>query len=175
LRREGRVHEAEDLGDPEWLAGPHRRGDARHVHLGRDGEAGPQVALPLARSGCVNGQDDRLESRVDRLGDEGVGDGAVAEAVELKPAVPARRRRGHLRRPRGGDRRQRHDRPGGSRRARHPGLAVVVRECLKGDRGDENRHRDLGAEHRCRGGRLADVDQYPVPQPPAPVRLDVLA
>jgi hypothetical protein len=48
-----------------------------------------------------------------------------------------------------------------------------VGEQLEGDRADQDRHLDLGAEDRRPGGHLRDVDQDARPELPALVRLDV--
>jgi hypothetical protein len=48
-----------------------------------------------------------------------------------------------------------------------------VGEQLEGDRADQDRHLDLGAEDSCPGGHLRDVDQDAGPELPALVRLDV--
>jgi len=50
-----------------------------------------------------------------------------------------------------------------------------MRNALKGDGRDQERHGDLSTEHRRRGRARVDVDQHARPQPPASERLDVVA
>ena len=111
------------------------------------------TAKPVRRSrsrrparGASTVSSDRLEARVDRLLEQRPGDPLVAEAVELEPAPSPGRRRGDLARPRGGDRREAHQRPRRRGGARHPLLAVGMREALEGHRRHQHRHRNLCAE-----------------------------
>ena len=169
------VDEREHLLDADRALGADRGRNRGGVDALRDLESGPQVTLAPARARRVNGERDRLEARLDRLGDQRPGDAAVAKAVELQPSRRRRGLRGQLARARGGDRRQAHDRPGGRRGPRHRHLAVGVDEALKGDRRDQQRHRDLAAEHGRRRAGAGDVDQDLGPQLPAAERGDVLA
>ena len=98
---------------------------------------------------------------------------SVARHVELEPARDAGRR--DLRRGRGRDRREAHDRPG--RRAARA-MATSPSGCatpLERDRRDEDRHGDLLPEHRGRGRGVGDVDEHARAQLPAAVGLDVVA
>ena len=106
---------------------------------------------------------------LDRLVDQRPGHPAVAEAVELEPARRRRRLRGDLARPRGRDRRQAHDRPGGRRGPRHR------RPRRRGRRAAGRRPARPAAASRPRlpstvvaRAHLADVDQHPRAQLPAP-------
>jgi hypothetical protein len=134
----------------------------------------PPVGLP-AKLGCVNGQHDRAETGRDRLIDQLACEAAIGEAVELEPAWRFRRSGGHLGRRRSGKRRQHHDRAGRGCRAGHAGLAIGMGHALERDRGNQQRHRDLGTEHAGRGGRGANVDQRARAQPQARKRLHVVA
>src|SRR5581483_6072454 len=115
------------------------------------------------------GEDDRGAARVDGLVEVGLRRTLVAQYVELRPLhEPGRSRRDlRVREARvGGDGQ---DRPGRRRRPRRRLFALGVEERLVGERRDEERQRDLGAEHRRLRRHLADVDEDARPEAPAAV------
>ena len=100
-------------------------------------------------------------------------DRAVGQRVHLHKADEPGRSRRDRRRRRGRERREAQAAARGRSGARHPLLPVGVGAAQVRDRGHEQRHRELVAEHGRRRSRPLDSGEHAWPQPMARVRLDV--
>ena len=147
--------------------------DRRRANLSGDLEAAAEVPLPSPGKRSVDREEERLVAGLGRLLDHGAGDPAIAEEVDLHPALPARCRLGDLCRAGAGQAGQAHHGPRVGRGARHPGLAVGVGEELEGDRRHQEGKLQLGAEDGRHGRDVRDVDQDARPQFPALVGLGI--
>jgi hypothetical protein len=112
-------------------------------------ETGAEIAFPGAEDREIDGEDDRREPGLPRLGKHVPGHLAVRVPVELEPAPAVGSRRGDVGRAGRRERRETHDRAGRCGAPRDGELALWMSHALVGDRRRDDGHRELGPEHGC--------------------------